>query len=390
MSGIPRCEFPISRPSITDREVDYVTRAVCSGWVSSIGEYVNLFERSFAAFCGVEHAVAVANGTCALQLALAALGIGPDDEVIVPDLSFIATANAVLAVGATPVFADIEDETLCLDPAEIERLVTPRTRAVVVVHLYGHPARMDAVLAAARRYGLVVIEDAAQAHGAEIGGVRVGGFGRCAAFSFYGNKSLTTGEGGMITTNDAALAARCRLLRDHAMSPTRRYWHEERGYNFRMTNLQAALGCAQLSRAAELIEGRNQICSWYREFLSGIPGARLNRSAPWAKPSHWLACLELEGLQEETRAELMRRLRNRGVETRPYCYPMSSMPYLRAANTPRAHAVAEKGLNLPTYIGMKRADVERICGLLHEEVARMSDQIAHGRELSRVWLSRAS
>lgn len=364
--------FPVSQPSITSIEINYVTRAVKSGWVSSIGEFIESFERGFACFCGVADAVSVSNGTCALHLSLVAHNIGPGDEVIVPDLSFIATANAVLMSGATPVFADIQPETLCLDPTEIERRLSPRTRAIIPVHLYGHPADMRAIETIAERHGLVVIEDAAEAHGAEIDGAKVGGFGRCAAFSFYGNKNMTTGEGGMITTNDARLAQRCRSLRDHAMSTTRRYWHEEPGYNYRLTNLQAALGCAQLERADELAQGRGEICAWYREALSDLGGARFNRATALAKPAYWLACLEIDGLRDERRAILMRNLRQRGVDTRPYFYPMSAMPYFEAAETPVAHAIAEKGLNLPTYLGLSRADVVRICDIVREELAALS------------------
>jgi perosamine synthetase len=361
----------VSQPSITAIEIDYVTRAVKSGWVSSIGVFVEAFESGFARFCGVEHAISVSNGTCALHLSLLALDIGPGDEVITPDLSFIATANAVLMSGAKPIFADIDPETLCLEPPEIERRLSSRTRAIIPVHLYGHPADMRAINAIAAKHGLVVIEDAAEAHGAGIDGAKVGGFGRCAAFSFYANKNMTTGEGGMITTNDARLAARSRSLRDHAMSSTRRYWHEELGYNYRMTNLQAALGCAQLERADELAGGREEICGWYREALSDLKGARFNRAAAWAKPAYWLACLEIDGLRDDRRAVLMRALRQRGVDTRPYFYPMSAMPYLEAATTPVAHAIAEKGLNLPTYLGLTRSDVLKICGVVHEEVSAL-------------------
>ena len=210
--------YPISRPSLGPMERSNLLHAFDSGWISSSGEFVTAFEEKFAEFCECKHAVAVSNGTVALHLALRACGVGAGDEVIIPDFSFIATANAVLECGAKPVFADIEADTLCLDAADVARLVTSRTRAIMPVHLYGHPADMDAINAVAKRHGLIVIEDAAEAHGARVYGRRVGGLGDCAAFSFFGNKILTTGEGGMITTNDDALAARCRTLRDHAMS----------------------------------------------------------------------------------------------------------------------------------------------------------------------------
>ena len=359
--------YPVSRPSLTGLEAEYVTRAVQSGWVSSIGEYINLFEKEFAAFCGTKHAITVSNGTVALHLALKVVGIGPGDEVIVPDLSFIATANAVLMTGATPVFADIDPDNLCLAPSELERLRTTRTRAVIPVHLYGHPADMTAIMAFGHRYGIAVIEDAAEAHGASVNGRRVGGLGTCGTFSFYGNKNLTTGEGGMITTDDDALAGRCRSLRDHAMSATRRYWHEELGYNYRMTNMQAALGCAQLERSEELLGARSKIFEWYRQELGALDGVVLNRASAWAKPCYWMVCAEFHLLDEDRRALLMARMKERGVDSRPYFYPMSEMPYFARAETPVAHEVSRRGINLPTYVGLSQADVTAISRVVREE-----------------------
>jgi perosamine synthetase len=360
--------YPMSRPSVTALEERYVADAVRSGWISSLGEYVNRFEKEFAAFCGAGYGVSVSNGTVALHLVLRALDIGPGDEVIVPDLSFVATANAVLMAGATPVFADIDRETLCINPAAAEALITPRTRAIMPVHLYGHPADMLALMDIADRHSLKVIEDAAEAHGAEIDGRRVGGIGHCATFSFYGNKNLTTGEGGMITTSDAALAARCRHLRDHAMSPAKRYWHEEVGYNYRITNLQAALGCAQLDRSRELLAARRIIFEHYQARLGRVPGLKLNRTAKGARNSYWMVCAEIDGLDEARRGELMQALRQRGVDSRPYFYPMSDMPHLPKAQTPVAHAVSRIGFNLPTYVGLGEDDVAWIASQLIESM----------------------
>jgi perosamine synthetase len=348
-------------PSIGALELANVTDAVKSGWVSSLGRYVTEFEEKFAAFCGVEHAIACTNGTVAIHLVLHALGIGEGDEVIVPDLSFIATANTVLLAGAKPVFCDIEAETLGIDPAAIEALITPATKAIMPVHLYGHPADMEAVNRIARAHGLYVIEDAAEAHGAEVNGRRVGSLGDCATFSFYANKNLTTGEGGMITTNDAALAARCRHLRDHAMSATRRYWHDEMGFNYRLTNVQAAIGCAQMDRADELLGGRKEIFGWYARHMSAVPGVRLNRTAPWATNTYWLVCAEFEDVDAAGRDAIMADLKSRGVDSRPYFYPMSMMPHFIEAETPVSHAVSARGINLPTYLGLTESDVAYIC-----------------------------
>jgi perosamine synthetase len=361
--------IPISRPSIADKEAAYVLDAVQSGWVSSLGPYIQDFEQRFAAFCGTRYALTASNGTTALHLALLACGIRPGDEVIVPDLSFIATANAVVYAGATPVMVDIDADTLCISVAAIERAITPRTRAIMPVHLYGHPADMDAINALAARHGLQVIEDAAEAHGAEYRGRRTGSLGRCGVFSFYGNKIITSGEGGMITTDDEAVWQTARRLRDHAMSPQRRYWHEEVGYNYRMTNLQAALGVAQLERIDSFMAHRRRIVDWYQEGLAGLPGVRLNRTAAWAKNAYWMVCVEIDALDETSRQALMAALRERGVDSRPYFYPMSDMPMYTRADTPVTHRVSQIGLNLPSYTDLTREEVDIVCKQLRAALA---------------------
>ena len=361
--------YPVSMPCLAGRELEYVTDAVKSGWISSLGAYVTRFEADFAAFCGVKHAICVANGTVALHLALHAMGIGEGDEVIMPDLSFVATANAALMVGATPVFCDVDADSLCIDPDQIEALITPRTRAIMPVHLYGHPADMPRILDIAARHNLRVIEDAAEAHGSAIGETRVGAFGDCGTFSFYANKNMTTGEGGMVTTNDDALAAELRNLRDHAMSPTKRYWHERMGFNFRMTNLQAALGCAQLELIEDFLAQRRALFAGYARRLDGVAGIRLNRQAAGTTCSYWMICLEIDGVDADTRDAIGVALREHGVDTRPYFYPMSDMPYLEAAETPVAHRVAAQGFNLPTYLGLTDADLDHICDAIKAVLA---------------------
>lgn len=352
--------FPISKPSITQLEIDYVTDAVKSTWISSLGPYIDRFESEFASFCEARFGVSVANGTVALHLSLVAQGIGPGDEVIMPNLSFVATANAVLHAGATPVLVDIEPFTLCMDPKKIEASITPRTRVIMPVHLYGHPADMPAIMDIASRHRLIVIEDAAEAHGARAYGRRVGSWGHCATFSFYGNKNMTTGEGGMITTNDETLYHRLRYLRDHAMSKEKRYWHTEVGYNYRITNIQAALGCAQLARIDSLMGKRRQLYTWYQSALQGISGISLNRTQSWAENSYWLICLEVEDFDEQRRDAFMLGLKQLGVDTRPYFYPMSLMPYLqilRQVDTPVTNKTYQRGINLPTYFDLLESDI---------------------------------
>lgn len=363
--------YPVSMPTLGGREIEYVTDAVRSGWVSSLGTYVTRFEEDFAAFCGVEHALTVSNGTVALHLALHAMGVGSGDEVIMPDLSFIATCNATMLTGATPVFCDIEEDSLCLDPARLEELITPRTKAIIPVHLYGHPADMVAINTIAERHGISVLEDAAEAHGSAVGNARVGSLGRAATFSFYANKNMTTGEGGMITTNDGDLAREMRRLRDHAMSPEKRYWHEELGFNYRMTNLQAALGCAQLEQIDSFLTRRRALFEGYAERLKHVPGLRLNREVPGTTNSFWMICAEIDGADAETRDRVCAALKASGVDTRPYFYPMSDMPYTRGpADTPVAHKVAARGINLPTYLTLGPNDLDLICSAICDVMAQ--------------------
>lgn len=361
-----RRPLPVAEPSITAREVELVTQAVSSGWISSLGEFLPRFEQGFAGFVGVRHALTTSSGTTALHLALLSLGIGPGDEVVVPDLTFVATANAVVYTGALPVPVDVEPSTWCLDPQAFRRALTPATRAVIPVHLYGHPADMDPILAIARERGIAVIEDGAEAHGAEYKGRRVGGLGTCSAFSFYGNKIITTGEGGMILTDDEALARRAAFLRDQAMDPDRRYWHPEVGFNFRMTNLQAALGVAQLERIGELLAAKERVFGWYRANLDGAPGLALNPGVDWAKSVHWMVCLVVDDAAR--RDPLMERLRARGIDTRPFFHPLSTLPmYDRGPRNPVARSLAARGLNLPSGPSLTRDEVDFVCRAVLEE-----------------------
>jgi perosamine synthetase len=352
--------IPISKPHIGAREKELVLDALDSGWVSSIGKYIDEFEANFARYCGTEYAIAVSNGTTGLHLALAALGLKPGDEVIIPDLTFVATANAVAYTGATPVLADIDTDTLCMDPASVKSLISARTRAIMPVHLYGHPADMDVLTEIGDAHGIAIVEDAAEAHGAEYKGRRVGGLGKCGVFSFYGNKVITTGEGGMLTTNDRDFCERARRLRDHAMSPQRRYFHEERGFNYRITNLQAALGVAQLERIDEFLDRRAEIMSWYEQEIATTDRVRLNRVKNWAKSAFWMICLEVDWFDEARRDAFMQALKARGIDSRPYFCPMSSMPMYEQASMPVSARKAQIGLNLPSYFELTKREVQRI------------------------------
>ncbi len=370
MENEPRF-IPVSEPLLTGNELNYVSDCIQSGWVSSLGKYIGQFERSFAEFCGTRYGVAVSNGTTALHLALLALGIGPGDEVILPSLTFIATANAVHYTGATPVFADSEMETWNLDASDVAGRITARTRAIIPVHIYGHPVNMQPILELAERHGLYVIEDAAEAHGARYQGKRVGGLGDVGVFSFYGNKIITTGEGGILTTDDRALAEKACYLRDHAMSTEKRYWHTEVGYNYRITNLQAALGVAQMERIEEFIERKRWVASTYNRLLQGVPGLVLPPEASWAFSTYWMYSILVTEQFRMNRDELMAELRLQNIDSRPFFHPIHRQPpYKSSLLLPNAECLASQGINLPSAVTLTEEDLQRIAAAIQDAARR--------------------
>ena len=363
--------IPVSAPVLAGNELKYVTDCVESSWISSCGEYVEKFESAFAEFCGARHAVSCCNGTAALHLALLALGVGPGDEVIVPTLTFVATANAVTHCGARPRFADVDPHTWTLDPPSVEARITPRTKAVIPVHLYGHPADMDALGDVARRHKLHVVEDAAEAHGAEWRGRRAGSLGDVAAFSFYGNKIITTGEGGMVVTDSEPLARRARQFMGQGMDFERRYWFPVVGYNYRMMNLTAAVGLAQMERAGWHVARRAEVASWYEAELGDVPGVTWQAERDCARHANWLFTVVLDERVRLGRDGVMAGLARRGVETRPVFYPMHVLPPYREAaredgDFPVADRIARRGLSLPTGAGLTRDDVAYVCDALRD------------------------
>jgi perosamine synthetase len=343
-----------------------LSKALRSSWISSTGAFVDRFEREFAGFCGTRAAISVSNGTAALHLVLATLGLSGRDEVIVPSLTFIATANAVSYLGAKPVFADVDPATWCIDPTAVEAAITPRTRGIVAVHLYGHPADMDAINAIASRHGLWVVEDAAQAHGARYKGRGVGSLSTAGAFSFHGNKIIASGEGGAVTLDDAALEARARLLRGQGMDADRRYFFPVVGYNFRLTNVACAVLCAQMERVQAMIGRRREIFARYRAQLAGLPGIEFQPVAPWAEPAPWMFCIVVDEPHfGRGRDDLMRHLERARIETRPFFIPAHTMPpYSSHAcqphGLPRSTRLAGDGICLPTYAGLVDADIDRV------------------------------
>ncbi len=364
--------IPVAAPVFAGNEKAYVLDCMDSTWISSTGKYIERFEASFAEFCGVKHALGCCNGTVAVHLALLAAGVGPGDEVIVPTLTFIATANAVMYCGAKPVFVDSEPNTWNLDPAQLESKITPRTKAIIPVHLYGCPVDMDAVLAVARRHRLVVIEDAAEAPGAEYKGNKVGSMGHISTFSFFGNKIITTGEGGMVTTNDDALAEKVRRFKGQGVDPNRRYWFPMIGYNYRMTNITAAIGLAQLEKVDWHLARRIEVAAWYRDELQGMRDVSWQPEPTGSKNVYWMFTIVLNERVRINRDDVMARLKERGIETRPVFYPMHVMPpyqdAAQGAKFPVAESIARRGINLPTWAGLTRDDVRHVCRSLLESL----------------------
>ena len=368
---LPCRRIPVSAPDLTGNELAYVVEAVQSGWVSSIGGFVERFEREFAAACGTSHALACSSGTTALHLAVAALGARRGHEVIVPGSTFVATANAVRVCGATPVFVDVDPDTWCLDPRGVAAAVTPRTRGIIPVHLLGHPADMDAINAIAADHGLWVVEDAAEATFASYRGRPVGSLADAAIFSFFGNKIITSGEGGAVTFSRNGLGKRMRMLRGHGMDPERKYQFSTVGFNYRMSNLTAALACGQLERAGELMARRRTIVGVYDDVLRRVAGLECRRDAPWADATPWLFAVivdrEAFGIDRDALAAV---LAARGVETRPMFPALHRQPpYRRPAGRrspalPVAERLGDDGLMLPVHPLMTADDAVFVCDVV--------------------------
>ncbi len=368
---MPKKFIPVAEPSFGKKELAFAVDAIRSTWISSQGEYIDAFERNFAKYIGVPYAVATTNGTVAIHLALAALGVGKGDEVILPDLTFVSTANAVVYTGAKPVMVDVDPATWCMAPTALERAITPRTKVIMPVHLYGHPADMDAIVKIAKRHKVHVLEDAAEAHGAHHRGRIVGSIGTLGAFSFYGNKIITTGEGGMVVTKSKKLYERLRMLRNQGAHPSRKYWYTEVGFNYRLTNLQAAIGVAQLEQIDTFIAKKRQIAHWYRTYLAGVPDITLSTEADGMRSVYWMVCLLVKS--KATRDRLRRALDAKGIETRPFFHPITDMPMYRGkhnAPTPAAHDLSRRGLNLPSGVPLTQNQVRFICAAIKTSLAQ--------------------
>lgn len=362
----------ISEPSLLGNEKKYVNDCLDSNWISSNGKYITLFEKEFANYCGVKHAIATNNGTTALHLALVCLGLKPGDEVLIPTVTFIATANSVTYCGAKPVLLDVLPNTLNLDPNEIEKNINSNTVGIIAVHLYGHPAKMKEINAVAKKFNLWVLEDAAESHGATYFDKKVGGLANAATFSFYGNKIITTGEGGMITTDDDDLAKKLILYRGQGMDTNKKYWFPVIGFNYRMTNIQAAIGLAQLERIEFIQRRRSEISKKYFDLLQEIEGVELPGHNPSINNVCWIFNIFLKNKSLEDRDKVMFAMDKLGIETRPVFYPMHILPpYNNSQKFPVSDDWAHRGISLPTHCNLTDDDQVRVVGALIQAMAEI-------------------
>lgn len=361
--------IPVNEPLLGSREKELLGECIDSGWISSEGPFVERFERTFADFIGVRHGVAVCNGTAALETGLHALGID-GGEVIMPTFTIISCAWAALRVGAKPVLVDIEPETWNMDVGQLEKKINSRTSAIMPVHMYGHPVDMDPLLALADKHGIPVLEDACEIHGGSYKGRNAGTLGKASAFSFYANKIITTGEGGMVLTDDDLVAERARSYRNLSFIPGKRFWHEDPGYNFRMTNLQAAVGVAQVERAEEFVAIKRRWAEVYRKNLENIPGVRFQIEKEWARSVYWMYCVELTREGGPTAETVMQALREEGVGTRPFFTGLDRQPVLqqmglfKGEHYPVSDRASRYGFYLPSGLTLTEAVVEKVCDSL--------------------------
>ena len=365
--------FPVSEPELGGNELEYVTNCIKTNWISSAGKYVRDFEAMVAKYCDAPYAAAVSNGTVALHLALDALGIGKGDEVIVPDLTFAASINAIIYCGATPVIVDIDATTWNICPKATERAITPKTKAIMPVHLYGLPAEMDTIRSLAKKHNLLIVEDAAEAIGSIYKGKKAGSMSDVATFSFYGNKTITTGEGGMVLFQDEETYKKAIVLRDHGMDKNKRYWHNFVGYNYRLTNLQAAIGVAQMERIDDIVARKIELGKLYNEGLKDMTEFQLPASFEDVINTYWLYTIVLNDNCELDRDTLIGKLQQNGIETRPVFYPLHEMPpyqqYVRDEQYPVADRVSKRGICLPSYLSLQPSEIEFICGVLRKQVS---------------------
>jgi perosamine synthetase len=375
-------QIPVAEPSLSGREYEYVTECLDTNWISSQGKFIGRFESEFGEFIGSDHALAVTNGTAALHLALAALGIGPGDEVLVPDLTFAASAAAVIFTGATPVLVDIESESWGIDVTAAAELITERTAAIMPVHLYGQPSNMDEVIEFARKHNIFVVEDAAESLGSTYRGQHTGTFGDAGIFSFFGNKLITTGEGGMVVFKDAEVAERAKCLRDHGMNPERRYWHDVVGFNYRLTNIQAAIGVAQLEKIDVIIENKLSVAEQYKTLLADLPHIKLPPDLPDTRNINWAFSILIDSEAiGVSRDRFMNLMAIKGIDTRPIFHPLHEMPPYAPFGGNRPFdvsvSVSNSGVSLPSFTALTSEQIN----FIGETIRQILDTNVMRREL---------
>lgn len=358
-------KYPVYKPSLNGNEKKYVNECLETSWISSKGHYVSDFENAFSKYIGVKYAVGVCNGTVAIQVAMKALGISNDDEVICPTFTYIASANPIIEAGAKVIFVDSLPDSWQMDPIDIKRKITSKTRAIMVVHLYGHPCNMEEIVRIAKENGLFIIEDCAEAIGSEYAGQKVGSFGDIACFSFFGNKTITCGEGGMVLTNNEYLHERVLKLKGQGLAKYREYWHDTLGFNYRMTNIQAAIGLGQFEQIDNFVDKKRQIASWYKKYLKELP-IEIHNEIGNVKHTYWMNSILVNNMEE--REVLREYLKNKGIETRPTFYPIHTMPIY--SKKYECHKVAEdialRGINLPSYPDLSENDIK----IISEEIEK--------------------
>lgn len=357
-------KYPVYIPSLNGNERKYVDECIDTTWISSKGHFVNDFEKAFASYIGMKYATGVCNGTVAIHLAMVALGIKEGDEVIVPTFTYVASANPIMMVGATPVFVDSCADSWQMDPEDVRRKITQKTKAIVAVHLYGHPCDMDAIMSIAKEHNILVIEDCAEAIGSEYKDKKIGSFGDVACFSFFGNKTITCGEGGMVMTNDKELYEKLVHYKAQGVSKTREYWHDVVGYNYRMTNIQAAIGLAQLEKIDEKVSKKIQLGEWYQKYLADTPLV-FHTPQPNVIHTYWMCSVLARN--EEERISLRKHLADNGIETRPTFPTIHEMPmYEIKTEFPVGKNLSVRGINLPSYPDLKEEDIQAICGVIRD------------------------
>lgn len=368
--------IPVNQPLLNGREKELLSQCIKTGWISSDGPFVGEFERKFSAYIGVKHGIAVCNGTAALETALFAAGIGKGDEVIMPAFTIISCALAVIRLGAVPVLVDAEPDTWNMDVNQIKMRLTPKSKAIMPVHIYGHPVDMDPVLDIAKKHDLLVVEDAAEAHGAEYKGRKCGGIGHISAWSFYANKIITTGEGGMVLTSDPEMAERAASYRNLCFRPEKRFYHTELGYNFRMTNLQAAIGVAQMERIKEFVQIKRRLGEYYRQRLLKIKGIKCQVEKPWAKMVYWMYCIELDkGLGLDAQV-MMEEFGKKGIGTRPFFLGLHEQPALhdlglfKGEHYPVTERISRQGLYLPSGLALTEKQIDEVVTAVSDVIRR--------------------